>query len=354
MAEDDQPRTAAETAALLAALAAAGLRPGKLPGLPGTGGNVPDDVLDDYAGNARGQAEAIAALTVTAQAAIAASWRDFSDWYSTTAIGALVREHAAQLVASKRQVANVTNAYLSRTTSMTRGRRVSPVKLIDVTAVRRDAFTGQAQTTDRLLHTFGRPADLYRYEMTQGLDEVDVLDDVVQRAEAIVADELLLAQRGQEEKFMADAAATITGYRRVIHPELSLKSGVCGLCIAASDRVYHKENAQVSGERGDLRELHTGCNCTVLAILDGEDPGSALNGRDLGNLYRIAGSSYADDLIRTRFKVMNHGELGPVLTYADQNPMLPAEVRRHQNTRRLPGENPGASRRRNQAENAAR
>jgi hypothetical protein len=45
------------------------------------------------------------------------------------------------------------------------------------------------------------------------------------------------------------AAEDVTGYRRVIHPELS-KSGTCGLCVAAADRIYYVD---------DLMPIHTNC-----------------------------------------------------------------------------------------------
>ncbi len=43
-----------------------------------------------------------------------------------------------------------------------------------------------------------------------------------------------------------------------------------------------------------------------------------MNADDLQKLYDDAGSSKAADLKRTRYRVDEHGELGPVLEYADK------------------------------------
>lgn len=98
-------------------------------------------------------------------------------------------------------------------------------------------------------------------------------------------------------------------YRRVIHPELS-RTGTCGLCVAASTRVYRMR---------DLLPLHGGCNCTISPI-GAKDPGLDLTADDLRALYRKAGGTSAARLRRTRYRVERHGELGPTLVPADSTP----------------------------------
>ena len=100
-----------------------------------------------------------------------------------------------------------------------------------------------------------------------------------------------------------ELSTEIIGYRRVIRPELS-KSGTCGLCVAASDREY---------KRGDLLPLHDRCKCIVLPIIADIDPGVRLNQDDLDRLKADAGSNSAKDLKRTRYRVDEHGEIGPYL-----------------------------------------
>jgi len=115
--------------------------------------------------------------------------------------------------------------------------------------------------------------------------------------------DVALAARAQDQKVLSVTPLAV-GYRRVIHPELTA-GGTCGLCIAASDRRYHK---------AELMPLHARCACTVAPIMrGGADPGNSLNNLDLGDLYEAAGSTSAAELKRTKWQVDAHGELGPVL-----------------------------------------
>jgi hypothetical protein len=114
-------------------------------------------------------------------------------------------------------------------------------------------------------------------------------------------------QRAALEGRLEAAAEDVTGYRRVIHPELS-KSGTCGLCVAAADRIYHVD---------DLMPIHTNCQCAPMMIVRGKgDPARIFNGADTTELYRrvlaAAGSTAADKLKNTRIRVSD-GAAGRVL-----------------------------------------
>lgn len=104
--------------------------------------------------------------------------------------------------------------------------------------------------------------------------------------------------------------AGITRYRRIIHPELS-RTGTCGLCVAAAGRVYTIK---------ELMPLHSRCNCTVLPIKAGQDPGLKLTDRDLDRLYAEAGSTKRNDLMNTRVLTVTNNEIGPVLSAYDIKP----------------------------------
>lgn len=93
----------------------------------------------------------------------------------------------------------------------------------------------------------------------------------------------------------------ITGWRRVIHPELS-KGGTCGLCVvAAAGRRYTTSN---------LKPLHDGCQCGTLPITADSDPGDALNRVDLGSLYDDAGGTTDGwTLKQTRYQTGPDGTL---------------------------------------------
>lgn len=162
---------------------------------------------------------------------------------------------------------------------------------------------------------FKRPAAVYRYAKSQGATDVQAQALASQRIDDLIDDNLMLAQRLAQQQVLAAAAepadldgppkakTKIIGYRRVIHPELSY-GGTCGMCIAASDRIYHV---------AELMPIHAHCKCTIAAITEDYDPADDLNAVDLNQLYKDAGGTSVAHLKRTRYKVDQHGELGPTL-----------------------------------------
>lgn len=153
---------------------------------------------------------------------------------------------------------------------------------------------------------FNRPARTQRYLESKGVDVAQARGEALKRMRRLVGDNLMLAQRLAEAEMIAKASRVnpqITGFRRIIHPELS-RTGVCGLCIAAADRVYTVR---------DLLPIHGRCKCTVAAVTAEFDPADVLNKADLDQLYGAAGGTSGAQLKRTRYQVDEHGELGPVL-----------------------------------------
>ncbi len=161
---------------------------------------------------------------------------------------------------------------------------------------------------------FERPAAQFRYIQSQG--GLDAAGRSEQRIDDLVDTNLMLAQRLAQQQVLAQAVnlddtgkhrgkrgATITGYRRVIHPELS-RGGTCGMCIAASDRIY---------KVAELMPIHANCKCTIAPITETHDPADDVNVADLNRLYKEAGGTSVAHLKRTRYQVDEHGELGPVL-----------------------------------------
>jgi hypothetical protein len=165
---------------------------------------------------------------------------------------------------------------------------------------------------------YTRPVEEFRRLRVSGLDEFEANERALRRLQLIGDTDVSLAVRDTSAQVLA-AADKVTGWRRVVHPELS-KGGTCGLCIVASDRLYH---------RGDLMPLHARCNCAVVPVVKGKaDPGAALNADSLKALYQAAGSTKAADLAKTRYVVRQHGELGPVLTVEGEHFRSPAAVKR--------------------------
>lgn len=180
---------------------------------------------------------------------------------------------------------------------------------------------------------FKRPASGFRWVQSEG--GADAAQRSGLRIDQIVDDELMLAQRLAETEVMVKAqnldvkGAKVIGYRRVIHPELS-RGGTCGMCIAAADRVY---------KASELRPIHANCKCTIAPITSQHDPGDELNKADLKQLYADAGGTSAAHLKRTRYKVDEHGELGPVLV--PDKPYTPRDAKKRasaaNNARAVPG-----------------
>jgi hypothetical protein len=247
-------------------------------------------------------------------ALVSAAVRDFTSWYSTALISAWTKSLVSRVEPVQRVLARSTDAYLARVGTLTTGRSVRPVGAVDVSTLRQGVTHAGA---------YGRVADAYRYQeslLTRPGVEADRLippqEAALARAEAVADADAMLVPRAQAQKTFV-RQPKVTGYRRMIHPELSA-GGVCGLCVAASDRLYGPT---------ELMPIHHLCKCIPLPVYDGKDPGSTLNRQDLNKLYKDAGGSTSDvELKRTRYKVDEHGELGPVL--------LPASARDPESRRR--------------------
>ena len=150
-----------------------------------------------------------------------------------------------------------------------------------------------------------RTFEQFRYEYSKSSDEAAARGALLRRVKLNVADDVALAMRIAARNH-GEAARTVRGFRRVVHPEQS-RGGSCGLCLVASDQVY---------ATGSLMPLHNGCNCGVAEIFDGADPGNSLNGRTLQDLYDEAGGTGRQELQRVRVAVEQHDELGPLLVAA--------------------------------------
>jgi hypothetical protein len=279
--------------------------------------------------------------------------RTFRGWYRPDQVAVLIAEILRLVQPSQRRMARLTDAYLARSTSLVLGRRVGPVGLVDVTALRRvlapviqdvlaDARTSAVGAPPPL-----RPADadratngtaragttaldpavpyerlisFYRYQISQGAPSPDAFAKVLQRAATVVDTDLSLAHRAQATRFMTTRQVR-SGYRRVLRPELGGKGPPCGLCVVAADRVYTLR---------ELMPLHPGCRCGVVAVGESADPGFSINAADLKRVYAQAGGNTAELLRQIRVQVSEHGELGPVLINADQHFRDPRDVARDQ------------------------
>lgn len=156
-----------------------------------------------------------------------------------------------------------------------------------------------------LRRVFERPMKMFRRLVAGGTDPADAFARSMQLLETLVNTNIRLAQREMTREILTYLAPRygITGFRRVVRPELS-RTGTCGLCLVASDVVY---------KVGVLEPIHDRCKCVPVPIVGEVDPGNSLNNLDLEQLYADSGSKLGEDLKKVRYKVDEHGELGPVL-----------------------------------------
>lgn len=218
------------------------------------------------------------------------------DVYDPRSVDQFSMKAALQTEAAQSQVARATEAYL---------RSAMQLMNIPQRTMRDRTLNREALRTTPLAEAYKRPAETVRY--LQAVEKPNANERGLRRIQVMADTDLTLAMRESARSTLAPVEA-ITGYRRIIHPELS-RDGSCGLCVVASDRKYH---------RGDLLDIHEGCHCTVLPIVGESDPGLSLNAEDLAALYKAAGDSTSgDDLRRVRVKTEIHGDIGPVLVNAD-------------------------------------
>jgi hypothetical protein len=287
-------------------------------GATATGGAAAGAVL--LLPTVQAQARARQAITDTLFRQVQAILRGFTQWYDDKAVARMSAQVGILVGASQRLAATSTNSYLSRAASQMTDRTFRPTSTPDLTDLR----TGVAPAD-----VYERLARQYRYELSpaylhppaplpERLNKTPeaVLDDVVDRAEVMVDLDVTRAVQVQSQWWM-DHQDGVTGYRRVLHPELS-QTGACGLCIAASDRVYKKS---------DLMPIHARCHCETLPIIRGQDPAGVLNDLDLKRLYKDAGNTTDQRALKKqRYSVNEHGELGPVLTAKGDAFRSPADV----------------------------
>lgn len=245
-------------------------------------------------------AETLAQSRIEARAVTSAvaSMAGVESWYVTADVQSLARRVGSTVRAASQSAAGVTDAHLGRVLSDMIGAPAKTPGVLDLSRPLRHGVNSYEQT-------YARIAESVRYFESTGLSRLEAIQRTESRVDAMVRTDLALARRGQAHRVYTQTPR-VTGWRRIIRPELSI-TGTCGLCVAASDRPY---------SRGDLMPLHERCRCTTLPIMGDDDPGRDLDTDALNSLYEQAGSTSAADLKNVRVKAVQDRELGPVLVDA--------------------------------------
>lgn len=243
------------------------------------------------------------------QALVIAELSKFDGWYSPRLVEEITSAVAVHVTRGQLATAALTDAYLAQVTTYVTGRYTVGAQVPAVMG--RTLRTGPGSHEE----VYGRVAAEFRRHRAAGKPTGVALGLAMDRTGRMVSTDMGLAFQHQTRRF--SNVRPLRAFRRVVRPELS-RTGSCGLCVAASDRVYR---------RGDLMPLHARCKCTVIPITTAADPGSQLNEDTLGDLYGAAGSTYGADLKRTRFVIVEHGELGPQLRRQGDHFRGPGQVR---------------------------
>jgi hypothetical protein len=244
-------------------------------------------------------------------AALIAIWAGFTAFWVGDAVAELGRQMAQLVIAAQRSAATITEAHL-RLQMQRMGYFPPTTSFVDLP----DDLRLGAETAD----VYQRPVRQIRYLESTGVPLDDAVRQATERLEKIALTDLQLARNVAAQQVMSSLPddtpiGPVRGYRRVIHPELG---NVCGLCIAAADRVYSKR---------ELLPLHPACKCTVIPWIGEQDPGGQLNADDLTLIYASAGGTTdSRALSKTRFEFQQHGELGTVLTPVRTNMKGPAQA----------------------------
>lgn len=247
---------------------------------------------------AQRQAAARASIATTTLRLVTREFTAVTDPRDPEVIDAVARTTLRLIQGGQAATANSTAAYLRAVLSQITSRHVAIV----VGAVVLGAGLRALQDPATAYH---RAFEQWRFARSIGMPEPEAKAKGLDRITRQVDSDLSMAMRSAVRDVLTGTDEAI-GYRRILHPEMS-RGGSCGLCVAAADRTYSK---------AELLPLHTWCRCDVMPMTRRHDPGLTLNEADLARLYAVAGSTARDDLKRVRVRVVDHGELGPILRSA--------------------------------------
>jgi hypothetical protein len=243
-------------------------------------------------------AASVESLKQASEAAVQGIWASGPDWYDAAVVAALSAEAAAASTAGQEALLGATEQFITSTISLLTDTTV-PIPRVSIPPVRNGAPL-------TLVHS--RTAERFKRAFSQGASSDEAYLLALQRAGGLTRTDMTLRQRAAQIILLDELG--VKDYRRVVRPEMS-KSGSCGLCIVAADRIYHTDQ---------LMPIHPpSCKCIVMPIIGALDPGRSMNEEDLRRFYDDAGGTKASDLFKTRYKVNEHGEYGPVLSKPDDN-----------------------------------
>jgi hypothetical protein len=233
----------------------------------------------------------------------------FDGWYDDDLVERIARETVRLLVADIDIVQGLADSYATQVLHQITGEPITipPTRLPEI------------RNGADLVGVYRRPAEHYRHLVAVGNPPAEAEAKATRRLERMTNIDLAIAARDAQlaQYGVRQTDGQLGQYRRIVHPELA-RTGTCGLCIVASDRIY---------STAELMPLHPNCHCTTAPVVGDVDPGNSLNNLALQQLYADAGSTAAAELRQTRYQVNDHGEYGPVITRAGDDFKGPGDVK---------------------------
>lgn len=208
------------------------------------------------------------------------------------------------LSGTKSQAAKLAMAFYKEIAKLEGEKFIAPVITAD------DLSTSVLRNGAQQSQVYARPFVDMRTALSQGKSVSDALQAGAFRAQDLARTEVQLARRGAG-LIARKGNNNIVGYLRVL-------SGAenCALCYVASTQRYHK---------ADLQPIHPGCDCGEQPIYGRTDVGQVIDESRLDAVHESIGQRFgvsdrsARAIDYSKIAVRQHGELGPVLTVADQN-----------------------------------
>lgn len=220
-------------------------------------------------------------------------WADFDRWDDEDVVAGMTAKSATIVNSAVAEVRRSQRSYLSPVLNSF-GLDTSQLPAMIDSYPRANTFPSEV---------YARPVDQFIWARRNGGTLSESKEAFEQRLREIAQADMLAAER-EESQRVYRSQPRIIGHRRIIHPEKSESGFSCGLCVVAATRLYSTD---------ELLAIHGGCNCDSAPVTANSDPGLSLNENDLKEFYNAAGSSAAEDLLNTRVRYVEHGELGPVL-----------------------------------------
>jgi hypothetical protein len=235
-------------------------------------------------------------------------WADFDRWDDEDVVAGMAARSATLVNSAVAEVRRTQRSYLG---SVLNGFGIDTSQLPSVieSYPRANTFTSQV---------YSRPVEQFIWARRNGGTLAESREAFEQRLREIAQADMLVAEREESQRVYA-ASPRVIGHRRIIHPEKSESGFSCGLCVVAATRIY---------STSELQAIHGGCNCDSAPVTAESDPGLSLNENDLKEFYNAAGSTAAEDLINTRVRYVEHGELGPILVKQGDHFRTPEEAGR--------------------------